>query len=115
MLLTHEYLERSDDLSDDEVLDYAIATASKYHGDISGDVEETMCVRWPESVPTLDVGRFKRIADFKRNLDPAARVQFASDLDRIPGLNGALVSGQEAAGRVAAAVPADDRSTVAAV
>ena len=30
------------------------------------------------------------------------RVQFASDLDRIPGLNGALVSGQEAAARVTA-------------
>jgi hypothetical protein len=28
------------------------------------------------------------------------RVQFASDLDRIPGLNGALVSGKDAAARV---------------
>jgi monoamine oxidase len=29
-----------------------------------------------------------------------SRVQFASDLDRISGLNGALVSGQEAANRI---------------
>lgn len=106
VLLTHEYLERSDHLSDEQVMEYAIQTACKYHPDISpSDVEETMGVRWPESVPTLDVGRFRRIADFRKRLDRTARVQFASDLDRIPGLNGALVSGQEAAGRIQLAVP----------
>jgi len=31
-------------------------------------------------------------------------VQFASDLDRISGLNGALVSGQEAASRIMCAL-----------
>jgi oxygen-dependent protoporphyrinogen oxidase len=107
VLLTHEYLERSEHLSDEEVMQYAIDTACTYHPDLSpSDVEETMGVRWAESVPTIDVGRFKRIAEFKKHLDPAARVQFASDLDRIPGLNGALVSGQEAAARVGSAVPA---------
>ncbi|HEX6388914.1 MAG TPA: FAD-dependent oxidoreductase, partial [Solirubrobacteraceae bacterium] len=107
VLLTHEYLDRSDDLSDEQVMQYAIDTACRYHPDISpSDVEETMGVRWPESVPAIDVGRFRRIAEFKKHLDPSARVQFASDLDRIPGLNGALVSGQEAAGRIRSAVPA---------
>jgi oxygen-dependent protoporphyrinogen oxidase len=105
VLLTHEYLEQTDHLSDAEVLEYAIDRASLYHGDIGADVEESMVVRWPESVPTLDVGRFRRIATFKQHLDRTSRVQFASDLDRIPGLNGALVSGQEAATRVQAAVP----------
>ncbi len=104
VLLTHEYLNRTDHLSDEEVIAYAIDRASLYHGDISGDVEETMVVRWPESVPALGVGRFRQIAAFKHRLDYSARVQFASDLDRIPGLNGALVSGQEAAGRIAGAV-----------
>lgn len=113
VLLTHEYLERSEHLSDEQVLEYAIEIACRYHGDISRDVEETMVVRWPESVPTIDVGRFKRIAAFRRRLDPAARVQFASDLDRIPGLNGALVSGQEAAARIRTAVPAGRSATVA--
>lgn len=113
VLLTHEYLERSEHLSDEQVLEYAIEIASKYHGDISGEVEETMVVRWPESVPTIDVGRFKRIAEFKKHLDPTARVQFASDLDRIPGLNGALVSGQEAAARVQSAVRASVRGVPA--
>jgi protoporphyrinogen/coproporphyrinogen III oxidase len=45
-------------------------------------------------------GRFARIADFQKRLDWTSRVQFASDLDRISGLNGALVSGQEAANRI---------------
>ncbi|BDE15682.1 hypothetical protein MKCMC460_45420 [Mycobacterium sp. 20KCMC460] len=48
----------------------------------------------------MDKGRFARIADFQKRLDWTSRVQFASDLDRISGLNGALVSGQEAANRV---------------
>jgi oxygen-dependent protoporphyrinogen oxidase len=57
-------------------------------------------MRWPESVPVIDKGRFKRIAEFRKKIDRSARVQFASDLDRIPGLNGCLVSGKEAAARV---------------
>lgn len=57
-------------------------------------------MRWPESVPVIDKGRFKLIAEFRKKIDPTARVQFASDLDRIPGLNGGLVSGKEAAARV---------------
>jgi len=42
------------------------------------------------------------IAEYKKRLDPTARVQFAGDMDRIPGLNGGLVSGKEAAARVSA-------------
>jgi len=103
VLLSHEYLERTDSLSNEQVLEYAIDRAERYHGPL-GAIEEHMVVRWPESVPTIDRGRFKRIARFKRRLDRRARVQFASDLDRIPGLNGALVSGQEAAARVVAAL-----------
>ncbi|HEX9833489.1 MAG TPA: hypothetical protein VGA66_10475, partial [Mycobacterium sp.] len=71
-------------------------------GRIPGELEQYAMKRWPESVPVLDKGRFKVIADFRNKVDHSARVQFASDLDRIPGLNGALVSGQEAAARLTA-------------
>lgn len=107
VLLSHEYLERSEDLTDDQVLEYALDRAARYHGDVSGLLEEHAVVRWPESVPVLDRGRFARVADYRRRIDRGARVQFAGDLDRIPGLNGALVSGNEAAARVAALF--DDR------
>jgi hypothetical protein len=46
-------------------------------------------------------GRLRQIVDYRHRMDARARVQFAGDLDRIPGLNGSLVSGIEAAARVA--------------
>jgi oxygen-dependent protoporphyrinogen oxidase len=100
VLLSHEYLERTAHLADDEVLEYAIDRARCYYGDVVDTLEEHAVARWPESVPVMDKGRFARIADFQKRLDWSSRVQFASDLDRISGLNGALVSGQEAADRV---------------
>ncbi len=103
VLLSHEYLERTEHLTDEQVLQYAVDRASKYHGyDVGADLEESAVVRWPMSVPTMDKGRFTMIADYHRKIDRTARVQFASDLDRISGLNGGLVSGQEAAARVTA-------------
>ena len=64
------------------------------------DEAEQLCDR----LVVMDKGRFARIADFQKRLDWTSRVQFASDLDRISGLNGALVSGQEAANRITNAV-----------
>lgn len=104
VLLSHEYLARTEHLTDAAVLEHAVAVASRHHGDLSGDVEEHAVMRWPESVPTIDRGRFKLISRYHRDLDRSARVQFASDLDRIPGLNGALSSGNAAALRLGAAL-----------
>jgi oxygen-dependent protoporphyrinogen oxidase len=101
LLFSHEYLHRTRDYSEERIVDEAVACVSRYHGDISGAVEQTMVVRWDEVVPVVGEGAFRRIAAFQDKLDPAARVQFASDLDRIPGVNGALVSGLEAAKRIA--------------
>ncbi len=100
VLLSHEYLERTLDLSDAEILEYAVDRARCYYGGVVDSLEEHAVARWPESVPVMDKGRFARIADFQRRLDWTSRVQFASDLDRMSGLNGALVSGQEAANRI---------------
>jgi oxygen-dependent protoporphyrinogen oxidase len=105
VLLSHEYLERSEHLSDQQVLEYAIDRAAKYYPGVSASqVEASNVVRWPESVPTLDKGRFGRIAEYTAKINRSARVQFASDLDRIPGCNGALVSGLEAGARLADAL-----------
>ncbi|MFE2998606.1 protoporphyrinogen/coproporphyrinogen oxidase [Nocardia sp. NPDC059246] len=102
VLLSHEYLNRTDHLPDEDILDRALESVKKYYGGLPGEVEEHAVVRWAESVPTIDKGRFRRIAEFRQLVDPTSRVQFASDMDRIPGLNGALVSGKEAAARVTA-------------
>ncbi|WP_067671501.1 protoporphyrinogen/coproporphyrinogen oxidase [Nocardia miyunensis] len=102
VLLAHEYLDRTDHLPDADILDRAVESVKRYYGGLPGEVEEHAVVRWAESVPAIGKGRFRRIADFRRHIDPTPRVQFASDMDRIPGLNGALVSGKEAAARVSA-------------
>jgi protoporphyrinogen/coproporphyrinogen III oxidase len=103
VLLSHEYLERSEHLSDADVLDYAVDRAARYHPRVPATLEESAVVRWSRSVPTIDRGKFARIADYNRRLDRFARVQFASDTDRIPGLNGGLVSGLGAAVRLSEA------------
>jgi protoporphyrinogen oxidase len=100
VLLSPAFLDRTDDRDDDYLLDHALDRVKYYYGKVPGTLEQHAVVRWPESVPVIDKGRFKRIAAFRRGIDPASRVQFSSDLDRIPGLNAALVSGQEAAARV---------------
>jgi oxygen-dependent protoporphyrinogen oxidase len=114
LLFSHEYLHRTRDYSEERIIDEAIACASRYHGDISGAVEQTQVVRWDEVVPVVGQGAFKRIADFQNRLDATARVQFASDLDRIPGVNGALVSGLEAAKRVVRGRSSSKRPALAA-
>ena len=112
VLLSHEYLEQTLDHSDEQVLEYAIDRARHYYGGVVDTVEEHMVVRWPESVPVMDKGRFARIAQYQKNIDWKSRVQFASDLDRISGINGALVSGQEAAKRILAATTTPERTSI---
>jgi protoporphyrinogen oxidase len=102
VLLSPAYLNRTDDRDDDYLLDHALDRVKYYYGKVPGTLEEHAIMRWPESVPVLGKGRFRLIADFRKKIDRTARVQFASDLDRIPGLNGGLVSGKEAAARVTA-------------
>jgi protoporphyrinogen oxidase len=100
ILLSPAYLDRTDDKDDDYLVDHALEKVKYYYGNVPGTLEEYAVVRWPESVPVIHEGKFKMIAEYRKRLDPTPRVQFAGDLDRIPGLNGALVSGKEAAARV---------------
>lgn len=112
VLLSPAYLNRTDDMDDDHLLEHALERVKYYYGSLPGTLEEHAIKRWPESVPVLDKGRFKIIADFRKKIDHGARVQFASDLDRIPGLNGALVSGKEAAARASRLFANRTRTTV---
>ena len=100
VLLSHDYMERNEGASDDDLLEFAASRAAVHHGDLTQTLEEFAVVRWPEAMPVVESGRLRRITDYRRRLDSRARVQFAGDLDRIPGLNGSLASGIEAAARV---------------
>jgi protoporphyrinogen/coproporphyrinogen III oxidase len=100
ILLSPAYLNRTDDKDDDYLIDHALDKVAYYYGKVPGTLEQHAVVRWPESVPVIDKGKFKMIAEYKKRVDRTAHVQFAGDMDRIPGLNGGLVSGKEAAARV---------------
>ena len=102
VLFSHEYLWRNVDKSDDDVIAEAVATISRYHGDVKPFIEETAIKRWEEVVPVVHTGDFTKMNAYKQQIDPTARVQYAGDFDRIPGLNGASVSGSEAAARIVA-------------
>lgn len=102
VLFSHEYLWANTSKSDESVVQEAIETISRYHGDIASYVEETAIKRWPEVVPVVPTGGFTKMFEYKKQIDAGARVQFAGDFDRIPGLNGASVSGSEAAARILA-------------
>jgi protoporphyrinogen/coproporphyrinogen III oxidase len=111
ILLSPSYLNRTDDKDDDYLVDHALERIKYYYGQLPGDLEEHAVVRWDESVPVIGKGKFKMIAEYQKRLDATARVQLASDLDRIPGLNGALVSGKAAAARISSSFAADVQSS----
>jgi oxygen-dependent protoporphyrinogen oxidase len=102
VLFSHEYLWRNTEKSDDDVVAEAVATISRYHGDITPYIEETAIKRWEEVVPAVRTGDFTKMNEYKKRIDATSRVQYAGDFDRIPGLNGASVSGSEAAARILA-------------
>jgi protoporphyrinogen oxidase len=100
--LSHDFIQRGADLTDDQLLAHALDRASRYYGDLSGTLEEYTVARWPEAIPALVKGRVRQIAEYRSKINRAARVQFASDLERIPGFNGSVSSANKAAARVVA-------------
>ncbi|MUL65932.1 hypothetical protein BOO86_15760 [Mycobacterium sp. CBMA 234] len=98
----HEWCLDHLEASDDEILNAVIGFVAPYYGDLSSSVADYEIGRWRDVVPIMTKGRFKSVDQYMRAIDPADRVQLAGDLGPIPGVNGALVSGQ-AAGEVLAA------------
>ena len=95
-----EWCEANLDTPDDKVLDQILGFIKPYYGDVVDKVEDVAIGRWPRVVPKMHQGRFKAIVEYQKSIDPAARVQFAGDLEPIGGVNAALVSGNKAAQRI---------------
>lgn len=97
----HEWCLDNLDTSDEKVIDAVLGFVKPYYGDLTSKVEDYEIGRWRDVVPIMHKGRFKAVDRFMRETDPRARVQLAGDIGPIPGINGALVSGQAAGDRVA--------------
>ena len=97
----HEWCLDNLDTPDQKVIDTVLRFVEPYYGDLSSKVEDFEIGRWRDVVPIMHKGRFKAVDRFMRETDAAARIQLASDIGAIPGVNGALVSGQAAGDRIA--------------
>ncbi|MCX2930043.1 NAD(P)/FAD-dependent oxidoreductase [Mycobacterium sp. CVI_P3] len=96
----HEWCLDHLDAPDDEIVEAVLRFVKPYYGDLSSQVVDYEIGRWRDVVPIMSLGRFKAVDRFMRETDPNARVHLAGDIGPIPGVNGALVSGQAAADRI---------------
>ncbi|WP_236977263.1 MULTISPECIES: NAD(P)/FAD-dependent oxidoreductase [Mycobacterium] len=96
----HEWCLDNLDSPDEKVIDSVLGFVKPYYGDLGSRVVDFEIGRWRNVVPIMRKGRFHAVDRFMRETDPAARVQLAGDIGPIPGVNGALVSGQAAGDRI---------------
>ncbi len=108
----HEWGLRNLETPDEQVIEQVLGFVKPYYGDLSSVVEDYEIGRWRNVVPIMTEGRFKAVDKFMRETDPTARVQLAGDLGPIPGVNGALVSGQAAGDRIAGQLTSSARVAV---
>lgn len=102
----HEWCLDNLDTPDEKVIDAVLGFVKPYYGDLAPKVVDFEIGRWRNVVPIMREGRFRAVDRFMRETDPTARIQLAGDLGPIPGVNGALVSGQAAGDRIAARLAA---------
>ena len=100
----HEWCEKHLDAPDEVILAQVLVFVRPYYGDLTDDVVDYRIGRWPRVVPKMPAGRYREVIAYEQTLDRPARVQLAGDLDPIGGVNAALVSGTQAAERVARTV-----------
>jgi oxygen-dependent protoporphyrinogen oxidase len=96
----HEWCLDNLESPDDKIIDSVLGFIAPYYGDLSSQVVDYEIGRWRDVVPIMRQGRFRAVDRFMRETDPTARVQLAGDIGPIPGVNGALVSGQAAGDRI---------------
>jgi len=105
----HEWCLEHLNAPDDDIIDAVLGFIAPYYGDLSSSIADYEIGRWRDVVPIMGKGRFRSVDRFMRDTDPTALVQLAGDIGPIPGINGSLVSGQEAGERLAAQIRPQNR------
>ncbi len=103
---TQEWSADKMDWPDEKLIDLALARMAPYYGDIKPLIECALVSRWPQFVMDPTPGLFALMDEYQRSLIAAvpSRVQIAGDFLPCGGVNQAIASGAEAAGRIGAAL-----------
>lgn len=83
--------------SDDEILKNIIPELEVYFPKLSGFINFSHCIRWPEAEPLSLVGRSKYIKRYKETLSPNASIVLAGDYLGFPYTDSAAFTGEWAA------------------
>jgi oxygen-dependent protoporphyrinogen oxidase len=92
------------DLRDEELLEKTLPAVEKFIPGLSNLVEFNYVQRWKQGWVRTTAGTYRSMAEFTRRMDPSHRVQVAGDFLTIPGTNGSLSTGDNAARRLCGAV-----------
>jgi len=90
------------DLDDDELIARSFASARRVFPEIAGGLAFGQVARWPQALPLTEVGAYRLIGAFNATMDPASRIQFASDYMSAAGQNTAVELANRAVERIAA-------------
>lgn len=105
LLVTASPSVHAEGLDDDDLADRLQADAERLHPELAGQVTERVVMRHHPYTPTFGVGSIRRLVAARESL-PAGRVDLAGDHMSAPWVEGAIRSGQLAAGRITAALTA---------
>jgi oxygen-dependent protoporphyrinogen oxidase len=105
-LLYHEWVSSRMELSDDELLADVLPELERLVPGLAEIVEDVEVTRWQPAALRSEPGMHRVIASIDGALDNGHRIQLAGDYLSIPSINGSVVSGENAARRLAAALGA---------
>ncbi|RZT83847.1 protoporphyrinogen oxidase /UDP-galactopyranose mutase [Pseudonocardia sediminis] len=100
LLVTAARRARAESIDDDELADRLQSDVEKYHPEVVGQITERVVMRHQPYTPTFGPGTIRRLAAAREVL-PAGNVDLAGDHMTAPWVEGAVRSGEQAAGRIA--------------
>ena len=86
--------------SDEQIVDAMLPMVERIVPDIRKHIEVSLVTRWAPALFNSKVGSYQAMAEFKKQEDPAARVQLAGDYFSFSSTNASAISGDVAARRI---------------
>ena len=102
--LTNDWCGPRRDRSDEELLAEVVPKVERLLPGFAEDIEFSEIDRWEPCTPVSISGVHALIAELDRLADPDDPIQLAGDYTSFATVNGCVVSGESAAGRLAAAI-----------